>query len=267
MVYIQRRLDLARYIREDAFIRSINEDRLQVLLVKEERGSDEELVDMEEAPLDPRVKDVLFKLGFRGLYGHQVEAARHVMAGDNVIIVSSTGSGKTEAFLAPLVSRSLMNGERHVIVYPTKALARDQERRMNALLSPIEVMPVVYDGDSDKDERDAVYSGRARIILTNPDMINAAMPRVRAFRETLANTRYVVFDEFHVYNGVLGTHLHYLVKRMRRINNGLSFIAATATIGNPLEYFSKVIGAPASLVAGPQRRGGGGGGVRGKTKG
>ncbi len=103
MVYIQRRLDLARYMREDAFIKSINENRLQVLFVKEERGSDEELIDMEEAPpLDPRVKDVLSKLGFRGLYGHQVEAARHIIAGgDNVIIVSSTGSGKTEAFLAP----------------------------------------------------------------------------------------------------------------------------------------------------------------------
>ncbi len=152
-----------------------------------------------------------------------------------------------------------MNGERHIIVYPpTKALARDQERRMNALLSSIEVVPVVYDGDSERDERDAVYSGRARIILTNPDMINAAMPRVREFREALADTRYVVFDEFHVYNGVLGTHLHYLVRRMRRINNGLSFIAATATIGNPpLEYFSKVIDAPASLVAGPPAQEGG----------
>lgn len=254
MVYIQRRLDLARYIREDPFIKSINADRLQVLLVKEERGGDEELIDMEEAPLDPRVKDVLSKLGFRGLYGHQVEAARHIMAGDNVIIVSSTGSGKTEAFLAPLISRSLMNGERHVIVYPTKALARDQERRMNALLSPMGVVPAVYDGDSDEDERNAVYSGSARMILTNPDMINAALPRVRAFREALADARYVVFDEFHVYNGVLGAHLHYLVRRMRRINNGLNFIAATATIGNPLEYFSKVIGAPASLVAGPQHR-------------
>ncbi|MGC8597592.1 MAG: DEAD/DEAH box helicase [Thermocladium sp.] len=254
MVHIQRRLDLARFLREDPFIRSMQDKGLQVLFVTEEKGDDEQLMDLNSVELDQRIRNALAGLGIKGLYRHQVEAIVRIINGENAIIVSPTGTGKTEAFIIPLIHRSLRNGERHILIYPTKALARDQGRRLDPLLMAMGARAAVYDGDSPSEERAAVYGGTAPLILTNPDMINVAMQHVAEFRAALSQVKYVVLDEFHIYNGVLGTHMYYLIRRMKRINPGLKFIAATATIGNPLEHFTRMIGEPAALIQGPQRR-------------
>ncbi len=79
--------------------------------------------------LNDELVDFLFKLGIKQLYSHQAEMFEEVENGNNVIITTSTASGKTLSFLLPVINRILENPlTRAIFVYPTKALASDQYR-------------------------------------------------------------------------------------------------------------------------------------------
>src|SRR5665213_1963278 len=73
---------------------------------------------------------------FPSLYGHQEQAIRAIRLGRTTVISTGTGSGKTEAFLYPIISRCLEMREQQapagvvaVLVYPMNALAEDQLER------------------------------------------------------------------------------------------------------------------------------------------
>lgn len=75
------------------------------------------------------------------LYGHQAKACRSISEGRSTIVSTGTGSGKTESFLIPIISRCLQlrdegapSGIRAVILYPMNALAEDQTQRLRELL-------------------------------------------------------------------------------------------------------------------------------------
>ncbi len=87
------------------------------------------------------------------LYGHQEEAIRAIAAGRSTLISTGTGSGKTECFLYPIVSRGLSlrdegapAGISAVIVYPMNALAEDQLMRLRSLLAGTGVSFGMYVG-------------------------------------------------------------------------------------------------------------------------
>lgn len=78
----------------------------------------------------------------RPLYKHQEAALLKASAGDNIVVTTGTGSGKTESFLIPVINHLLREekagtlgaGVRAIIIYPMNALANDQMKRMRALL-------------------------------------------------------------------------------------------------------------------------------------
>src|SRR5262249_7592286 len=81
----------------------------------------------------------------RALYVHQEQAVRRAVAGRNLVIASGTGSGKTEAFLLPILNALLQeiergtgrdHGVRALLLYPMNALANDQVKRLRQLLAP-----------------------------------------------------------------------------------------------------------------------------------
>jgi hypothetical protein len=82
--------------------------------------------------------------GLRPLYKHQEEAIRKVLNSQNVVVATGTGSGKTEAFLYPILlhlyqefrSGNLSPGVRALILYPMNALANDQRERLAAPPGP-----------------------------------------------------------------------------------------------------------------------------------
>ena len=80
----------------------------------------------------------------RPLYSHQQRAIEKVQAGRNVVVSTGTGSGKTEAYVLPILSHLLSTkttGKQHapraraLLVYPMNALANDQLRRIRQLLT------------------------------------------------------------------------------------------------------------------------------------
>lgn len=95
------------------------------------------------------------------LYGHQEDAVRAIRAGKTTLVSTGTGSGKTECFLYPVVSRCLElrdAGERSgisaVLVYPMNALAEDQLSRLRGLLAGTGISFGMYVGKTPENERD-----------------------------------------------------------------------------------------------------------------
>src|SRR5690606_14237636 len=111
----------------------------------------------------------------------------------------------------------------------------------------LDVGAIVFDGDTRADARKAARE-RARIVLTNPDMLHAGiLPNHTKWSSLFRGLRYVVLDELHTYRGVFGSHMAHVLARLQRIArfHGAEpqFICATATIGNPQEHASRLIGA------------------------
>ena len=143
---------------------------------------------------------------------------------------------------------------RALYVYPTKALAQDQLRKLGDMVQglPVPVRYAVYDGDTPSHERGEVRRA-ANVVLTNPDMLHLGiLPNRHMWRAFFSRLRYVVLDESHVYRGVFGSHVADIIRRLRRIcalyGADPQFIFCSATIANPGEHAEALAGLPFEVV-------------------
>jgi len=201
--------------------------------------------------LDPGLREALERSGITTLYAHQLEALRASETAD-VIVTSGTASGKSLAFNIPVLDAIARDPKaRAVYLYPTKALAQDQARKL-AAIAPGGLRPAIYDGDTPREERPAVRRS-SNLILTNPDMLHVGvLPHHRNWGDVFARLRFVVVDEAHVYRGVFGSHVANVLRRLRRVaalyGSEPRFILASATIANPLELAERLVGTPFRAV-------------------
>ena len=213
-----------------------------------------------EAGLHPRLAEALRRAGIERLYKFQHEALEAYRRGDNIVIVSGTGTGKTEAFMVPVLDDILRRGLEAprpfaVVLYPTKALARDQLVRLKTLAHGLLGLRVaVLDGDTPRREREEIYADPPHILVTNPDMIHVGAAFSGKLRRLLAPARVAVVDEMHVYSGVFGSHVKWVLYRLSRIARGIRFIGAGATIGNPERLGKTLFDSDVAVVEGPRRR-------------
>lgn len=199
---------------------------------------------LEELPegLHPRLVDALSSVGVDALYSHQAAALQHAMAGD-FIVTTGTASGKSLCFNLPTLHHLLQEPTaRALYLYPTKALAQDQARALNAFGLTQQIRPAIYDGDTPQEERRHIRR-RANVVLTNPDMLHVGiLPNHRAWADFLHRLDVVVVDEAHVYRGVFGSHVGNVLRRLRRLAPHARFFMASATIANPVELASRLTG-------------------------
>ncbi|HEU0104371.1 MAG TPA: DEAD/DEAH box helicase [Mycobacteriales bacterium] len=190
--------------------------------------------------------DRLALAGVAAPWEHQAVAADLAWGGTSVVVSTGTASGKSLAYLLPVLS-SLLGDDRATALYlaPTKALATDQLRAVRAL-NLMAVRGATYDGDTPREERDWVrrYAG---LVLTNPDMLHrGVLPRHSEFASFLRGLRYVVVDECHSYRGVFGSHVAQVLRRLRRVcaRYGADpvFVLASATSADPAGSASRLTG-------------------------
>lgn len=190
--------------------------------------------------------------GITQLYSHQAEAVNSLHDGYNVIVSTSTSSGKSLIYQIPMLHElELDSNSRGIYIFPTKALAQDQRRSMKELLKympRLEDMVVdTFDGDTPMAERNMIRE-EGRIIFTNPDMLHITiLPQEGKWRSFLQNLKIVVVDELHVYNGLFGSHVGFIMRRLRRIcaavgNRHVKFISCSATVANPEEHMKTIFG-------------------------
>jgi DEAD/DEAH box helicase domain-containing protein len=203
-----------------------------------------ELSDYPET-LHPKLQAVLREQGIAQLYAHQVESFEPISRGKDCLLVSRTASGKTLSFLLPILNEYLKTPAPFgvMLMYPTKALSRDQESTLGQLLQAAgaELKLGTFDGDTPQDERRRI-SGTADFVITNPDMLHSGLlpNHNRRWKSFLSRLRYIVIDEVHTYRGSFGSHVANVFRRLLRAceihGSRPTFVCSSATIGNPGEH-------------------------------
>ena len=212
------------------------------------------LMDMPAGLSEPIVR-ALHKRGIYQLYTHQRRAVDAALSGRSITVVTPTASGKTYCYNLPVLETILRDrNARALYLFPTKALAADQNAEINAFIADMgeEVKAFTYDGDTPVNARNAVRLA-GHIVLTNPDMLHSGiLPHHTKWVKLFENLRYVVIDEIHAYRGVFGSNLANVIRRLRRIcafyGAHPQFVCCSATIANPGELAARLTGLPTDLI-------------------
>lgn len=207
------------------------------------------------------LRTALSSLKIDSLYAHQHSAWTHAQQNKNIILSTSTASGKTLAYNLPVLSAIINNPQaRALYLFPTKALAQDQLSVISNLLSVLRPLmtehwslnTAIYDGDTPQTQRPAIRKN-ANIVLSNPDMLHTGiLPHHANWIDFFSNLKFIVIDEAHTYRGVFGSHVANVIRRLKRVAKfyeaNPQFILASATIGNPKELAEKLIEHPVELI-------------------
>ncbi|ODA78499.1 hypothetical protein RJ55_05880 [Drechmeria coniospora] len=196
--------------------------------------------------------------GITKFYAHQAVALNSLYQGQNVVVATSTCSGKSLIYQIPVLhTLETDRSSRAMYIFPTKALAQDQKRSLKELLAYMpgmeETVVETFDGDTPMGDRNMIRE-EASIIFTNPDMLHLSiLPQEDRWRSFLKNLNYVVVDELHYYNGQLGSHMAFVMRRLRRIcaavgNRRVRFVSCSATVAKPEEHFRTIFGMGAGKV-------------------
>ena len=157
------------------------------------------------------------------LYKHQVEAIEKAAEGRSYVLTTGTGSGKSLAYIIPIVDYVLRNGGlpgiKAIIVYPMNALANSQVQELKKFLGEDGVVSYKrYTGQEGDDERERILADPPDILLTNYVMLELLLTRPnernRLFGAT-NNLNFLVLDELHTYRGRQGADVAMLVRRVR----------------------------------------------------
>ena len=198
------------------------------------------------------VREVLTGHGITQPWRHQVTAAEQVFGGTHTVIATGTASGKSLAYQLPVLSVLADDPDSCALYFsPTKALAADQLRSLYDLSTP-GCVPASLDGDTPYEQRQWIRR-HANLILSNPDMLHhAILPRHSRWARFLRRLRFVIVDECHSYRGVFGSHVALVLRRLQRIARFYgadpTFIAASATTGDPAHGASRLLGVDVSPV-------------------
>lgn len=217
----------------------------QIVSIREIRGDSIPIVNF-PGDLSEELLAYFKENNISGLYPHQKKAYEKLKEGKNVFVSSGTSTGKTLAFNIPVLDFLFKNRKATALYsYPTKALARDQKEKLDKIIKEKFIFGT-YDGDTPQSGR-AFLRKNARLIITNPDLLHLGiLPNHSNWARFFQHLQFVVIDEAHYYNGILGTHVSEIMRRLRRISNFYGaypqFLLASATIGNPEKFSFNLIG-------------------------
>ena len=178
------------------------------------------------------------------LHRHQREAILMVAEGRSCVLTTGTGSGKSLAYIVPIVDHVLRNGSgqgvRAIVVYPMNALANSQAEELGKFLdkgypegrSPVRFAR--YTGQERGAVREAIRDDPPDILLTNYMMLELLLTRSedRELVRAAQGLKFLVFDELHTYRGRQGADVAMLIRRCRHaLGNGVAFGDGAVCIG------------------------------------
>lgn len=214
------------------------------------------------AGLSPVLETLLGGTGIESLYSHQAQAIELILAARNVVIATPTASGKSLIYNLPVFDALLRNpSARALYLFPLKALAQDQVRTIDSLAALLPdcfrdrglTPAAIYDGDTSSHRRKKIRDHLPGILVTNPDMLHLSMlPYHDLWGNLFCNLSHVIIDEVHTYRGVFGSHMAWVIRRLKRIcslyGSSPVFILASATVGNPGELAAGLIDEPVAVL-------------------
>ncbi|MCX6003210.1 MAG: DEAD/DEAH box helicase [Chloroflexi bacterium] len=227
----------------------------QIAHIEHIRPRDARFAELEQ-PLLTELDDCLKRCHLLPLYTHQTEAVNRARQGKNVMVVTSSASGKTLCYNISVLQTLLTQPDsRALYLFPTKALAQDQLRTLHEDFCPDLFKTTdfaTFDGDTPPSGRSEIKKN-TRIVLSNPDMLHVGiLPNHQQWSRFLRSLKYVVVDEVHTYRGVFGSHLAGVLRRLRRVchlyGSEPQFVFCSATIANPGEHAEELAGLPFVVV-------------------
>jgi DEAD/DEAH box helicase domain-containing protein len=203
------------------------------------------------SPLDAGVQPML-PAGVQHLYRHQALVLERALGGSHVTLATPTASGKTLALALPGRVRRQVRREATVLcLAPTRALVEQWVQQLRAWDPAVSVAS--YTGDTPKRERREIRD-TAQCLVSTPDMVHMGLiPFHAAWHRFLSRLEDVYIDEGHEYSGVFGSHMALILRRLRRVilahrADEPTFLIASATIGNPAEHATQLLGATVPAI-------------------
>ena len=194
------------------------------------------------------IRRLIEQKGFEAPTEPQEKTIPKILEGKNVLLISPTATGKTEAAVLPVLHMLLQTPERRrgikiLYITPLKALNRDLLERLELWCNHLDVRLAVRHGDTDTRERTRQARSPPDMLITTPETLQAVLPG-RLMRQHLQEVRWVIVDEVHeMADSKRGSQLSLALERLRWVTGkDFQVIGLSATIGSPEKVAQFLVG-------------------------
>ena len=198
---------------------------------------------------------------------HQREAIEAARTGAGYVLTTGTGSGKSLAYIVPIVDAVLRaprrRGIKAIVVYPMNALANSQQGELEKFLTfgygkgSEPVTYARYTGQESATDRDQILKNPPDILLTNYVMLELVLTRPTEREQLITAARgleFLVLDELHTYRGRQGSDVALLARRVKDACQApdLCCVGTSATMasGGTIEDQRRTVAAVATTLFG-----------------
>ena len=176
-----------------------------------------------------------------------------ILEGKNVLLISPTATGKTEAAFLPVLNMLLQAPQRTpgmkvLYITPLRALNRDLLERLEWWCNNLDIKLAVRHGDTELKERTRQSRSPPDILITTPETLQAVLSGW-LLRQHLQSLRFVIIDEVHeLADSKRGSQLSLALERVRTlIGKDFQMIGLSATIGSPEKVAKFLVGGDRSV--------------------
>lgn len=194
------------------------------------------------------VRKLIRQRGFSKPTEPQQKTIPKILEGKNVLLISPTATGKTEAAFLPVLSMLLplprrIPGIKVLYITPLRALNRDMLQRLRWWCNNLDVKLAVRHGDTTNKERRRQSRSPPTVLITTPETLQAILTGW-ILRKHLRQVRWVIIDEVHeMADSKRGSQLSLALERLRWIiGGGFQTIGLSATIGTPKKVAQLLVG-------------------------
>jgi ATP-dependent Lhr-like helicase len=194
------------------------------------------------------VRRLIEQKGFPKPTEPQQNTIPKILEGKNVLLISPTATGKTEAAFLPILSMLLQSqqgipGIKVLYITPLRALNRDMLERLEWWCNNLDIKLAVRHGDTELKERTRQARSPPDILITTPETLQALLSGW-IMRQHLQQLRWVVVDEVHeMADSKRGSQLAIALERLRgMIGRDFQMVGLSATIGTPDKVAQFLVG-------------------------
>ena len=193
------------------------------------------------------VRRLIEQKGFPEPTEPQEKTIPKILEQKNVLLISPTATGKTEAAFLPVLSMLLQAqqtpGIKVLYITPLRALNRDLLERLEWWCNNLDIKLAVRHGDTETKERTRQSRSPPDILITTPETLQAMLSGW-LLRQHLQSLRWVIIDEVHeLADNKRGSQLSLALERVRNLaHNDFQMLGLSATIGTPEKVAQFLVG-------------------------